>query len=165
MISQLLYATITALLVRADGWGPESESQFLAWPKWKRELSNFFSAYTCSLLFGIMMTHQFDLLVGITSAFAFWLYRFPGFNGWQVWRYMFIRGLWPLSIGLALVGLAAHANPYYALLAIPAAPIYATIYYGGYKWLPQTIAGLDRHVWIELASGYLLYALILITSK
>ena len=69
---------------------------------------------------------------------------------------MFVRGLWPLAIGLTLLSLVIHGHAWFGLLAIPAAAIYSLIYFGGYKWFPETFLGLNQHVWIEQASGWLL---------
>ena len=165
MFSAIAYIIATGFLVRASGWGPESAAQAASWPKWKRRSSEFLSDYTCAAIFGIISAALFTPMVGIACVVAFLLYRIPAFHGWQNWRNMYWRGLWPLAIGFDLVGIAAHLELHYALFAIPAAIPYMFIYAGGYKWLPSTILGFPKHTWIEHASSIPLALPILLIAQ
>jgi hypothetical protein len=71
------------------------------------------------------------------------------------------RGFWPAFIGLTLLSAVAHGHPFYGLLSVPFAALYALIYVGGYKWAPETILGFNRHVWIEQSRGWLIGAMVL----
>lgn len=161
MFSILAYTIASGFLVRASGWGPESAAQAASWPKWKLWLSEFLSDYTCAAIFGVLSALYFTPLVGAACLLAFLLYRIPAFHGWQNWREMFWRGLWPSAIGFTLIGLAAHGTPDFGFAAIPFAGFYMMAYSGGYKWLPETVLGFNRHVWIEHASKWLFAIFIL----
>jgi len=140
---------LAGLLARADGWGYDGSR-----PAWKRA-AKFLNAWTCSGIFGmLMLLATGNIFVALASFLAFVIWRLPGFNGWENYRNMFIRGAWTSAIGFLLIALAAQVSPLWALLFIPFSAVYAGIYAGGYKYLPQMILGFDRHVWIEHASGW-----------
>jgi hypothetical protein len=101
-------------------------------------------------------------ITALCAGLAFLIWRAPKFHGWENWANMYWRGWWTSAIGFTLVSYAAHGVPYYGLLSVPFAAIYMTIYAGGYKWLPQTILGFNRHVWIEHASGWEFRAFVLV---
>lgn len=157
---KLLYIIFTGFLVRADGWGPESQAQAASWHPWVLRASKFFNAWSCSALFAALSALYFGPLVGVACGLAFLIFRLPGFNGWQNWREMFWRGLWTSAIGFTVIGLASYGTPYFGFAAIPFAALYMLTYAGAYKWLPYSFLGLQLHVWIELVSGYLLAAFI-----
>ena len=138
----LIHLILTGFLVRADGWGGHSR------------IDKYFNAVTCAVLFAVITAFYAQPLIGVAAGLAFWAFRAPGFHGWHVWPGMLWRGFWPTLIGFALVSLAAHGNPYYGMLSVPFAGLYMLIYAGGYKWLPETVLGFNRHVWIEHASGW-----------
>jgi predicted lysophospholipase L1 biosynthesis ABC-type transport system permease subunit len=164
-MNAILFIIATGFLVRADGWGPQDGWVFATWPEWKRRASKFFNVWSCSALFVVLSAFLFPPLVALACGVAFALYRFPGFNPWQVWRYMFLRGLWPTAIGFAIVAAVSGASLWFALLCVPFAVIYASIYSGGYRYLPQTILGLDRHVWIEHASAWAFAPFIILINS
>jgi hypothetical protein len=145
----MIYLIVTGFLVRADGWG--------GYPR----IDKYFNAITCSLLFALLTAFYASPLVAVVAGFAFWLFRAPGFDGWQNWLNMLWRGFWPTFIGFTVLSLVAHGVPYYGVLSAPFAALYMLIYAGGYKWLPESILGFNRHVWIEHASGWLLGLFIL----
>ena len=150
----LAYIIIGGLLARADGWGSSS-------PRWKK-LSDFFNAFSCGGLFALatlLLTE--DVLTSLAAGVAFIVWRAPGFNSWEKWGAMFWRGLWPSAIGFTLLSYVAHGHGWLGLLALPFSAIYMTIYAGGYKWLPETILGFNRHVWIEHATAWVFGAFIL----
>jgi hypothetical protein len=166
---------LTGFLVRADGWGTDE-------PRWQR-LAKFFNAFSCAGLFALLCALSSPLLPSLAAGLAFLVWRLPGFrmgglpkiitkfihptrwlaaeNGWQNWRNMFVRGLWTSAVGFTLISLVAHGHIWGVLLAAPFSAAYMLIYSGGYKWLPETIFGFNRHVWIELASGSAFGAFIL----
>lgn len=150
----MFYMFLSGLLVRADGWGTDE-------PRWK-SVANFFNAITCALIFAILtIVYTNDIITGFCAGWAFWIWRAPGFHGWEKWGAMFWRGLWSTSIGFTLLSYVAHGHGLLGLLTLPFSVIYMTIYAGGYKWLPETILGFNRHVWIEHASGLVFGAFIL----
>jgi hypothetical protein len=155
-VSNLIYIILTGFLDRAVGWGTDN-------PRWKR-LAEFFEVWTCAGLFLLLSALYYGSLVGAACGAAFIAYRLPGFNGWQNWGAMFLRGLWPTAIGFTLVAATAHAPLFLGLLCVPFAALYMLVYSGGYAWLPETILGLNRHVWIEHASGWLFGAFIVILN-
>jgi hypothetical protein len=152
---ELFYITLTGFLVRADGWGPESNAQAASWPKWKLRASKFFNAWSCGALFAALsLATSGSFLVTLAAFFAFIVWRAPGFNGWQNFWAMFLRGAWTSLLGFAALSWAAAGHPFYGWLFIPFSIVYAAIYSGGYRYLPETIFGFNRHVWIENASGW-----------
>lgn len=152
----LIHIILTGFLARAAGWGADS-------PRWK-PVANLFDAWSCAALFALLSAFYVPLLVAPACGVAFLVWRLPGFNKWESWPNMFWRGLGTSVIGFTLVSLVAHGNLYGWVLSIPFAAVYMLIYAGGYKWLPQTILGFDRHVWIEHASGWVFGATILWAS-
>lgn len=160
MIEAVAYIIAAGFLVRADGWGPESQAQAAAWPKWVLRASKFFNVWSCAGLFTLLSLFYFHPLVALACGGAFVAYRLSGFHGWQNWREMFWRGLWTSAIGFTVIGLAAYGTPYFGFASIPFAALYALTYSGGYKWLPYSFLGFQLHVWIEHVSGYLLAAFI-----
>lgn len=176
-MSSLLYIILGGFLARADGWGTDN-------PRLK-PLADFFNAFSCSALFALLCYFSAPLYPSIAAALAFLTWRLFGFrnggmtetiiahipgglgrairamvvkeDGWQSYSNMFVRGAWTSLIGLSLVSLTTHGHPFYGLLFIPFAATYACIYTGGHTYLPQTIFGFDKHVWVENASGWLLY--------
>lgn len=156
-MADLLYIILTGFLVRADGWGTKD-------PFWEHA-AIIFDAWTCAALFTLISIIYFGFPVGFACGAAFLIYRLPGFDGWTNWKNMFMRGLWPSAIGFAAISLAAHGHAWFTLLAVPFAAMYAAIYVGGYTRFPETFLGLNQHVWIEHASGWLLavYALLIVS--
>jgi hypothetical protein len=177
-MTTLLYIILAGFLVRADGWGTKD-------PFWEGA-AIFFDAWTCAALFMVISIFYFGFGIGLTCGAAFLIYRVPGFrfgglpdfitlhlppNRWLVetgawtnyWN-MFVRGMWPSALGFALISFMAHGHGWFALLAVPFAAMYAAIYVGGYKRFPETFLGLNQHVWIEHASGWLLavYAMLIV---
>ena len=148
----MLFILLTGLLVRADGWGGSD--------RWKR-LADYFNVWSCAALFAVLSAFFFPPLVALACGVAFLVWRLPGFNEWENWLNMFWRGWWTSAIGFLLISFVAHQHIIYGLLSVPFAAVYMTIYAGGYKWLPETIWGFSRHVWIEHASGWAFAAAIL----
>ena len=148
----ILYIIFVGFLVRADGWGTEDK-------RWKK-VSDVLNIWTCAILFGLLCLTITDAISAIACVGAFIIWRLPGFDGWQNYKEMYWRGLWTTAIGFTLVALTVHTS-FSGLLSIPFAAIYAAIYTGGYKYLPETILGFNRHVWIEHASGWAFCACIL----
>lgn len=151
MLNAIAYIIATGFLVRASGWGNEG--------RWKR-IAEFFSDYTCAIIFGMLSAIFFEWQTGLACGAAFLLYRVPAFHGWQNWGEMFIRGFWPTAVGFGLIGFAAGTTPLVILLSVPFAALYMLAYSGGYKWLPEIILGFPKHTLIEQASGWLLGAFI-----
>lgn len=149
----MIFAAVTILagfLVRADGrWG---------------------GVWYLGVLFGALCLTFAPPLTALACAAAFVLFRLPGFRnggfalvfdkylpdeqGWQTWPNMFVRGWWTTAIGYGLVSYAEHGNIDGAIYSVPFAAIYMLIYSGGYRWLPAKVLGLERHLWIEHASGW-----------
>jgi hypothetical protein len=153
----LLYIVFSGFLSRAKGWGAEADA-----PKWQKKLAAFLSIWTCGGLFALAtLLLTLDALTALAAGVAFIVWRNPGFHGWEKWGAMFWRGLWPSAIGFTLLSYVTHGHGWLGLLSLPFSVIYMTIYAGGYKWLPETILGFKRHVWIELASGSAFGAFIL----
>jgi hypothetical protein len=67
-------------------------------------------------------------------------------------------------LGFGLLSYVQHGNIDGAIYSVPFAAIYMVIYSGGYRWLPEKVLGLNRHVWIEHASGWAFdaYALMIL---
>lgn len=149
----LLYIILTGLLVRADGWGTDN-------PRWKL-YADFFNAYTCGLIFAVLSTiYASDIIAGAAAGLAFIIWRAPGFDGWEIWRNMFIRGLWTSAIGFTILSLVLYGHPFFGLLALPMGCAQALCYAGGYKWLPGRIPEPYVHPVIEIASGICFATLI-----
>lgn len=163
-MNAILSSIATGFLVRADGWGPINHEVAKSWHPCVLRASKFFNVWSCAALYVMICLVLYTPIVALACGAAFVLFRLPGFNPWQVWRYMFLRGLWTTAAGFFLLCLATDANFMLSLLCVPFAAIYATIYSGGYKWLPQKILGLDRHVWIEHASGWQLHCFIMLIA-
>lgn len=157
----LIFMILGGLLVRADGWGPENDTVAASWPKWKLFAAKFFNAITCSLIVAGITAILTTPLTGLAVGLAFWLFRAPGFDGWTNWLHMYWRGFWPTFIGFTALSLLVHNAPYFGLLSLPFAALYMLTYVGGYKWMPETILGYNRHVWIEHISGWLFIAHVL----
>ena len=149
----MLYAIITGFLMRADGWGTKD-------PFWI-PVAEFFNAITCALLFALLTSFYAPPLVALTAVLAFWLIRSPDFESWMDWLQMLWRGFWPSFIGFTLISLVAFEHPHYGLLSVPFSALYMLTYAGGYKWLPESILGFNRHVWIEHISGWIFAIFIL----
>jgi hypothetical protein len=150
----LLHIILTGFLVRADGWGTDN-------PRWQR-VAKFLNVWSCAGLFTLLSLFYFPPLVALACGASFVLYRISGFNGWQNWLNMLWRGFWPTFIGFTVLSLVAHGVPYWGVLSVPFAALYMLVYAGGYKWLPETILGFNRHVWIEHASGWLFGATVML---
>ncbi len=156
-VSLALYILAGGLLTRADGWGPESEAVAASWPSWKHRLVKFFSVWTCGALFGIAsLLLSGDILASFVAAVAFLVWRIPGFNGWEKWGGMWVRGAWPSLIGFTALSFAVHGQPFYGWLFAPFACVYALCYSGSYKWIkyPQC------HIVAEITSGMTFAAFI-----
>ena len=155
MFETLAYIVASGFLARADGWGTDD-------PRWQR-VSKFFNAWSCSFLFAILtMVWCKDPLTGYAAGVAFWLFRGPGFHGWQNWGNMFLRGWWTSARGFAVLSCIVYQHPCFGILSVPFAALYMTTYSGGYAWLPEKILGFNRHVWIEHASAWEFSAFVLI---
>lgn len=143
----VLYIIITGFLVRADGWGTDD-------PKYQR-VAKFFNVWSCGGLFAVLTLVLTGLwLVSLVAGAAFIVWRMPGFNGWEKYWNMFARGAWTSFIGFTSLSYAAHGFPYCGWVFVPFSFVYAAIYAGGYKYLPNEIEGFGKHAWIEHASGW-----------
>lgn len=143
----LIAAVLTGCIVRADGWGSAN-------PRWQKAIK-FFSTYTCAALFALLTLPLHGSLLTACAAFAgFAVWRIPGFDGWEDFKKMFYRGAWTSAIAFALISSAQSAPAWAVLMLAPFSAAYAAIYSGGYKYLPTTVLGFNRHVWIEHASGW-----------
>lgn len=163
----ILFIILGALLVRADGWGPENEDVAATWPKWKLAVTKIFNAWTSGACFALLTLIYTGLpLVALIAGLAFVLFRAPGFNGWENWLNMFWRGAWPTFIGFTILSLVAVDQPYYGLLFVPMAFAEMFAYSGSYKWLPGRVPQSWIHVIAELSSGaaFTIFTIITITN-
>lgn len=151
----LLYILLGGLLARADGWGTDT-------PRWK-PLADFFNAATCGAIFAVTSAvYSGDIIAGLCAGLAFFIWRAPGFKGWEKWGAMFWRGLWSAVIGFSIMTLVLYGHPLGALLSIPMGAAQSVCYSGGYKYLPGRIAQAWVHPVIEIVSGAPFVALIMI---
>lgn len=139
MLHAITFILLTGLFVRADGWGGIKA----------------INVWLCSPLFALLvLLYSGDAFVSLAAGLSFLLWRLPAFHGWEDWENMFWRGVWPTFIGFTALSYIVHGEATYGLLCVPFGVVYASIYSYGYKYLPQNILSLDRHVWIEHASGW-----------
>lgn len=148
-MSSLIYCVLAGLLVRAEGWGTKD-------PRWKH-VADFFDVVSCSILFSILTyIFGYDLLISLAAGAAFFIFRAPGFRGWEKWLPMFWRGLWTSAIGFTILSYVVNGNLLGGLLAIPMGAAMAICYSGTYKWLPGRIPQWMVHPVAEITSGVFL---------
>lgn len=166
----LFYIALSGFLVRAEGWHYYLPANPTRLHLAIKRIERFFTAITSGLLFGLMCLLVAEPLTALACSLAYMIWRAPGFRnggfagafdkylpdeqGWQTWPNMFVRGWWTSAIGFGLVSYAAQGNLFGAIYSVPFAAIYMVVYSGGYRWLPEKILGLSRHLWIEHASGW-----------
>lgn len=157
----LIYIILGGILVRLDGWGPETEAIAAAWPKWKLAVTKFFNVWTCGLTFALMtLAYAGSPLTALVAGLAFVAWRLPGFNGWEKWWEMFWRGAWTSAIGFTALSFTVHHHPYYGWLFIPMGIAEMVTYSGSYKWLPGRVPQWAVHVTAEITSGLAFTALV-----
>lgn len=156
-----IYILAGGILVRLDGWGPETPEIAADWPKWKLAVTKFFNVWTCGLFFALAtMAYSGMLLASIIAGLAFVMWRLPGFDGWEKWWMMFWRGAWTSAIGFTILSMILYKHPYYGWLLIPMGIAEMVAYSGSYKWLPGRIPQWMVHVVAEITSGLAFAALI-----
>lgn len=154
-MGNLFFIILGGLLTRADGWGPEN-------PRFKK-FASFFNTWTCGGIFAMMMlAYTQNLLASFVAGMAFVAWRAPGFDGWENWLNMFLRGAWTSLVGFTLLSVAAHQHVYYGWLAIPMGIAEMVAYSGSYKWLPGRIPNWLIHPIAEISSGVAFTAFIML---